>query len=590
MILTLAILLAAAAIAVPLCRRAGFGSVLGYLLAGIVIGPAGLRLVTDVNAIANVAALGVVMLLFLIGLEVRPGRLWVMRRTVFGLGAGQVLATGGVLAVIAHAAGLAWPAAAVMGAGFALSSTAIVLPLLAERDLLVTRAGRDSFAVLLFQDLSFIPLVALVPLLGGAALPDRVPWLEVARAAAAIAAILTGGRYLLRPAFRAIGGARTPEVFTVLALLVVVGTAELAEAAGLSASLGAFMAGVLFSDSEYRHELQADIEPFEGLLLGFFFISVGMSANLRLALQQPGLIAASLVCLLLAKAAVAFALARGFGHNTASALRFAMALPQGSEFSFVLFAAAVGVGALAREQAAAATLVVALSMVATPLLFAASEAWLIPRLARKEAPGYDAITGSAPVIICGFGRVGQIVGRVLRMQGIGFVALEKDNAQVEVVRRFGSKVFYGDPARPELLRAAGGETAHLLVVAVEGVEESLGIVDMARRVFPDLRIVARARNRRHAHLLMERGITALVRDTFHSSLRLASLALQAVDVSQQRAERAVALFAAHDERLLVEQLPVWRDEHQMIQTVQQATDELRSLFEADVKDSDGRAG
>src|SRR6478736_6458939 len=280
MLTTLVVLLAAATIAVPLTRRAGFGSVLGYLLAGIAIGPAGLRLITDVDAIASIASLGVVMLLFLIGLEVRPQRLWIMRRAVFGLGTAQVAITGAVLAALAHTAGIAWQGAIVLGAGLAMSSTAIVLPMLAERDLLTSRAGRDAFAVLLFQDLAFIPLVALVPLLAGDTLPDRLPWLDVARAAAVIAIILIGGRFLLPPLFRAVGGAKTPEVFTTVALLIVAGAASLATVAGLSPSLGAFMAGVLLSESEYRHELQADIEPFEGLLLGFFFISVGMSADL----------------------------------------------------------------------------------------------------------------------------------------------------------------------------------------------------------------------------------------------------------------------------------------------------------------------
>ena len=290
MLATLVALLAAATIAVPLSRRAGFGSVLGYLVAGVAIGPAGLRLVTDVGEIANIAGLGVVMLLFLIGLELRPQRLWVMRRAVFGLGTAQLVACGAVLAVLAHVAGVGWAGAVVLGAGLAMSSTAIVLPLLAERDLLQTRAGRDGFAVLLFQDLAFIPLVALVPLLAGHAVPNHVPWRDVARAAGAIVAILVGGRFLMRPLFRAIGGARTPEVFTTVALLIVTGTALLASAAGLSPSLGAFMAGVLLSGSEYRHELEADIAPFEGLLLGFFFISVGMSADLSLARTAPVLL------------------------------------------------------------------------------------------------------------------------------------------------------------------------------------------------------------------------------------------------------------------------------------------------------------
>jgi monovalent cation:proton antiporter-2 (CPA2) family protein len=582
MLQTLVALLAAAAVAVPLSRRAGFGSVLGYLLAGIAIGPFGLRLVTDVGAIARVSELGVVMLLFLIGLELRPKRLWVMRRAVFGLGAAQLALTGAALAALAHAVGVAWAGAAVLGAGLAMSSTAIVLPMLAERDLLAAPAGRDAFAVLLFQDLAFIPLVALVPLLASADMLDRVSWLQVARGVGAIVAILAGGRFLVRPAFRAIGGARTPEVFTTLALLTVVGAAALADAAGLSMSLGAFLAGVLLSGSEYRHELRADIEPFEGLLLGFFFISVGMSARLTLLAHDPLGILAAVAVLLAVKIAVLFALGLLARRGTANALRLAVAVPQGSEFAFVVFAAAVGVGAVSGATAEAATLVVALSMVATPLLFATSEAVLLPRLLRTGAPAYDAIADDhAPVIIAGFGRVGQIVGRVLRMQGIRFTALERDPGQVEVVRRFGSKIYFGDPSRPDLLRAAGAEHARVLVVATDGMQETLKVVEVVRRTFPNLFILARARNRRHVHLLMDRGTGGIVRDTFHSSLRLSELVLGALEVPPERAARAVALFREHDERLLADTHAIYRDEKAMIQTTKQAAEELESLFEAD---------
>ncbi|MEJ0019264.1 MAG: monovalent cation:proton antiporter-2 (CPA2) family protein [Acetobacteraceae bacterium] len=581
MLTTLVILLAAATIAVPLTRRAGFGSVLGYLLAGIIIGPAGIGLITDVHDIASIAELGVVMLLFLIGLEVRPQRLWVMRRAVFGLGSAQVVVTGGVLALLAHLAGIAWPGAIVLGAGLAMSSTAIVLPMLAERDLLTSRAGRDAFAVLLFQDLAFIPLVALVPLLGGDAVPDHVPWYDVARAAAAIVVILVGGRFLVGPLFRLIGGAKTPEVFTAVALLIVVGTAWLASIAGLSASLGAFMAGVLLSGSEYRHELQADIEPFEGLLLGFFFISVGMEADLGLARTEPLLLVEAVLLLLLAKSVVAFALSRIAGANVASALRFSLALPQASEFSFVLFAAAVAAGALTPAHAALATLVTAASMVATPVLFAGVEA-MLKRLRRPPTPAYDTIDAPpAPVIICGFGRFGQIVGRVLRMHGIGFTALERNPGQVEVVRRFGMQVYFGDPTRPDMLRAAGAEHAKLLVVTLDDPTGVLSTVEMAKRYFPNLAILARARNRWYAHLLMDRDVDGFVRETFFSSLNLAKQALVTLGIEAAAADRAVELFREHDEKTLIENHAIYRDEQRVIQSQQQAADELASLFEAD---------
>jgi monovalent cation:proton antiporter-2 (CPA2) family protein len=582
MLTTLVVLLAAATIAVPLTRRAGFGSVLGYLLAGIVIGPAGLRLITDVNAIASIAALGVVMLLFLIGLEVRPQRLWVMRRSVFGLGTAQVVISGAALAALAHAAGIASSGAIVVGAGLAMSSTAIVLPMLAERDLLRSPAGRDAFAVLLFQDLAFIPLVALVPLLASDSLPDRVPWQDVTRAVVAIAIILIGGRFLMRPLFRAIGGAKTPEVFTAVALLIVAGTALLATLGGLSPSLGAFMAGVLLSESEYRHELQADIAPFEGLLLGFFFISVGMSADLPLAYAQPMLLILATVSVLVAKSVIGFVLARFGRQDRPNGLRFALALPQASEFSFVLFGAAVAAGALAPENAAFVTLVTAASMVATPILFAGSEAFVIPRLKRAPAPEYDKIDAApAPVIICGFGRFGQIIGRVLRMHNIGFTALERDPGQVEVVRRFGTKVYFGDPTRADVLRAAGAEQAKLIVVALDDPPAVLRTVEVIKRNFPDVAILARARNRWYAHLLMDRDVDGLVRETFYSSLKMAELALTTLGIDKDSAEHAVALFRDHDEKTLAATHAIYRDEEQVRQTQEQAADELASLFEAD---------
>jgi monovalent cation:proton antiporter-2 (CPA2) family protein len=582
MLSTLVALLAAATIAVPLTRRFGLGSVLGYLLAGVVIGPSGLRLVSDIGQIADIASLGVVMLLFLIGLELRPRRLWVMRKAVFALGSSQVLLSGAALAGLAHMTGIPWPGAIVLGAGMAMSSTAIVLPMFAEAGLLQSRAGRDGFAVLLFQDLAFIPLVALVPLLAEHSLRDHVPWHDVARGVAAVAVILVGGRFVIPPLIRAIGGARTPELFTTASLLIVAGTAFIANLAGLSMSLGAFMAGVLLSESEYRHELQADIAPFEGLLLGFFFISVGMSADLSLARMHPGILAGATAALLLAKSAVCFALARLSRQSLPESIRFSLALPQASEFSFVLFGAAVAVGALASDSAAMATLVAAFSMAATPVLFALSERFLIPRWQAEPEPDFDTIEAAdAPVIICGFGRFGQIVGRVLRMHGIAFTALERDIGQVDVVRRFGNKVYFGDPARPDLLRAAGAEQAKLLIVAQDNMEDVLRIVEVARRNFPHLKILARARNRRHAYLLMDRGVKGPVRDTFYSGLKMAEDSLMALGIPPAEAAHSVALFREHDERALQEMHAIYRDEKQLIQSTQQATDELTALFEAD---------
>jgi voltage-gated potassium channel Kch len=386
----------------------------------------------------------------------------------------------------------------------------------------------------------------------------------------------------MRPLFRAIGGASSPELFTTAALLIVTGTALLAQAAGLSPSLGAFLAGVMLSDSEYRHELQADIAPFENTLLGFFFISVGMSADLHAAMTQPLYLAETTAALLVVKSVITFVLARLVRRDRSNAIRFALALPQASEFSFVLFGAAVAVGALSAELAALATLISAVSMLATPILFALSERFLIPRLRRVPDPEFDTIEAAdAPVIVAGFGRIGQIVGRVLRMHGIAFTALEQDPGQVDVVRRFGVKVYYGNAARPDVLRAAGADNAKLLVVALDDVDLNLRTVETAKRNHPGLTILARARNRHHAHLLMDRDVDGLVRDTFYSSLRLAELSLTALGVSEEAAARSVALFRDHDEANLVAVHAIYRDEAQLIQSAQQATDELTALFEAD---------
>jgi monovalent cation:proton antiporter-2 (CPA2) family protein len=582
MLITLVILLAATAIAVPLTRRAGMGSILGYLVAGVVIGPSGFALVNNVGQIADVSELGVVMLLFLIGLELRPHRLWILRKAVFGMGLGQMVPTALLIAGAAHLAGLAWTGSVLLGIGLALSSTAIVLPMLGERNLLPSVAGRDAFAVLLFQDISAIPLVALVPLLSGGSIAEQVSIMDFVRGIGVIVAILVGGSFLIRPLFRIMGGTKTPEVFTATALLLVIGTAALADWGGLSASLGAFMAGVLVSDSEYRHEIQADIEPFEGLLLGFFFISVGMSADLSLVLHQPLEILALVAGLVTLKVTVAFFVSYARRRLLGPALRFALALPEGSEFSFVLFAAAVASGALDKHVADMATLVVAMSMIVTPILFAGGEFLVQPRLSRAVARPFDKIEDdNTPVIICGFGRVGQIVGRVLSAQKIPFTALDKSQEQVDVVRKFGSKVFYGDPSREEVMRAAGAESAKVLVIALDDMDASVKTAQMVRRKFPHLKIIARARNRHHVHLLMNLGIDQIIRETYYSSLRLTELTMAALGIGKLQADRAIELFEVHDERILQATHEIANDEGRLIQTTQEAAQELMELFESD---------
>lgn len=586
MIETLVALLAATVITVPIARRLGFGSIIGNLAAGVAIGPSGLGLVSEVTQIRSVSELGVVMLLFLIGLEIRPHRLWILRRTILGLGLGQMLPSAAIIAVLVHEWGLSWSASSLMGLGLALSSTAIVLPMLNERGLLSAAAGRDAFAVLLFQDMMFVPLVALVPIFGGAHLTVHLPWLAVLRGVLAIGVIVGAGTFLVDRLFRIMGSTHSPEVFTATTLLLVVGTAALAHWAGLSASLGAFLAGALLSDSEFRHAIQADIEPFEGLLLGFFFISIGMSVDFALVAQEPGLVVGALAALLVVKLVVGAAVSYAKRRSVATALRFALALPEGSEFSFVLFGAASAAGVIAGRTADMATLVVALSMIVTPLAFAGVERVAARRLVRPPAPAEAMPDAPSPVVICGFGRMGQIVGRLLSVQRIAYTALDHNPEHVAFVRRFGARAYFGDPTRESVLRAAGAKSARLLIVTLDDPESVLKAAEVARRHFPHLRIIARARNRRHAQALMALGVTHVVRETLHSSLVLGGIALEALDFPEKEAQRTIEIFRARDERLLSETLPFASDEQRVIASVQASVTELQELFEADRREAE----
>lgn len=584
---TLVILLTAAIIAVPIAKRLGFGNVLGYLAAGLLIGPGGLALVSNVESIAQVSELGVVMLLFIIGLELRPQRLWIMRRAVLGLGSLQLVITTLALAGIAVIAGLAWPVALVLGLAFSMSSTAIVLPMLAERDLLATHAGRGAFGVLLFQDIAVIPVIVLIPLLqgGAAAMTWDEAWPAALKAVGALSVVLIGGRILIRPIFRVVDRAKTPEIFTATALVIVVGTASLVNLVGLSMSLGAFMAGLLLSDSEYRHELKADIQPFEGLLLGMFFISVGMRVDPMLLTGNWQTVVLAVFALILIKASICFALARLSGRDMIDSVRFGIVLAQAGEFGFLILTAAAGERVVPAADAELATLVITLSMIVTTILFFLAERLIVPLLQREELKPYDSLDGAQhPIIICGFGRMGQIIGRVLRMRGIPFTALDKNIEQVELVRRSGTMAYYGDPTRVDLLRAAGAERAKILVIALDDINESLQVIDNAQRHFPHLTILARARNRRHVHLLMDRGVTKCVRETFHSSVRLTEMVLIEAGIAPDDARRIVTLFEEHDERTLRTQHSVYRDEKQMIQSTKQVAEELQAILEADRPD------
>lgn len=580
MLTDIALFLACAVIFVPLFRWLGLGAVLGYLAAGIVIGPSLLGLIEDVEQVMHISEFGVVLLLFVIGLELQPSRLWALRRAVFGLGGAQVLVTTALLTGLGVALSLTLSTALVIGFGLAMSSTAFVLQLLAEKNELTARHGRMAFSILLFQDLSVIPFLTAIPLLAPQAVATGGhDWMMAVKIIGMFALLIAAGRYILRPVLRLVAYTDTPEVFTAAALLVVIGTALSMQAVGLSMSLGAFIAGVLLADSEYRHEMQADIEPFKGLLLGLFFIAVGMSADIGLLLTEPGLLLVLTIALLLVKGLTLYGLGRLAGLPPGSARCLAFAMPQGGEFAFVLFGTAVSVGVLSAELRDLMIMVVTLSMIATPLLYALQSRW------RDEAdvrPYDDIGPQEHDVVIAGFGPFGQIVGRILRLKRIPFTVLDKDSEQVDFVRKFGNQIFYGDASRLDLLRAARLDKARLFVLAIPDVEASLHVANTVRRHFPHVRIFAMAVNRLHALNLMDIGVEQVIRRSYFSSLEMARQLLLALDDDPDAVERLLRTFREHDEETLRRQQAVFRDEQQLIQTARDAARELEQLFEADL--------
>jgi glutathione-regulated potassium-efflux system ancillary protein KefC/glutathione-regulated potassium-efflux system protein KefB len=582
----IAVFLGATVIAVPLFRKLRLSAVLGYLAAGAVIGPWGLRVVGDAEAVLHIAEFGVVLLLFVIGLELQPSRLRAMRKSIFGLGLAQVLATTLVLAGIALAFGLSLNAAVVVGFALSLSSTPLVLQLLAERSQLNTHHGRSGFAILLFQDIAVMPMLAVLPMLAVRTeqISIATTLLGALKALAMLAALGFGGRYVLRPLLRLVAQTKVAEAFTAAALLVVIGTALLVSMVGMSMALGAFLAGLLLADTEYRHELEADIEPFKGLLLGLFFMSVGMTANLGLLAAEPWQILGLVLGLLTLKMIILWLLGKISGHSAQGARGLAFALPQAGEFGFVLFSLAVSYGILEHTLAETLVIVVTLSMIASPLMMIVQERFIEPRLNRSTAPAFDRIESEdSRVIIAGFGRFGQIVGRVLRMRHIKFTALEASVEQVDVVRRFGTKVYYGDASRADLLQAAGAAQAEVFVLAIDDVEASVRTAELVRKHYPHLKILARARNRQHALRLMDLDVRYFIRETYLSSLDMAQHALETLGLSRAEAQRSVERFDEHDRKTLRSQLEIRDDEQKLIQTSRMAAKELESLFEADVE-------
>lgn len=583
----IAVFLGATVVAVPLFRRLRLSSILGYLAAGVAIGPFGLAVIDDAEGVMHIAEFGVVLLLFVIGLELQPSRLRALRRSIFGLGLAQVAVTTVVFTAIAHLLGLAMNAAFVTGFALSLSSTPLVLQLLAERHELNTQHGRPAFAILLFQDIAVMPVLAILPLLGttGATQSLAVTVLGAVKGLGMLALVVFGGRYVLRPVLRFVAETKVSEAFTAASLLVVIGTSLLMNAVGMSMALGAFVAGLLLAESEYRHELEADIEPFKGLLLGLFFMSVGMTTNISLLLQHPLLIAGLVVGLMIAKALVLWSIARVAKFPGRHASPLAASLAQGGEFGFVLFSLAVGYGVMQQGLAQMLVIVVTISMAATPLLLKLHGVLIEPHLNKSEpSREFDSIDDhNSRVLIAGFGRVGQIIGRVLRMRRIPFTALESSVAQVDFVRRFGNKVYYGDPSRLELLQAAGAARAEIFVLAMDDIDASVRTVELIKKHFPHLKIFARARNRQHAIKLMDLGVRYFVRETYYSSLELAQNTLEALGLTRADAEESIRRFDIHDRKLLEQQRLAGEDEQKLIQTAHQAAQELEGLFEEDFR-------
>jgi glutathione-regulated potassium-efflux system protein KefB len=587
-----AVFLAAAAVAAPFGRFTRMGAVLGYLAAGVVIGPYVLGpfyALTDVGEVLHFGEFGVVLLLFVIGLELRPVRLWALRSAIFGLGTVQLIATSSVLAIIAFGLGLSFSQALFVGLALSLSSTAFALQVLEEKGELSTRHGRLAFSVLLFQDLAAIPLIALVPLF---ALGGEEPAMDFRAAAFAILTIIgvvVAGRFLLTPLYRLVASTGVREAMTASALLTVVGVTLVMGAAGLSAALGAFIAGALLADSEYRHQIEADIAPFEGLLLAVFFIAVGMSIDLGVLTARPLQLVAIVLGLVAIKAVILFLLGRWWGLGSTAARRLGLVLSQGGEFAFVLFAAGALQGVIDRPLANLLTLAVTLSMAATPVLLLIDDTW--NRAAKPPPPEYEIPPeGDQHVIVAGFGRFGQIVARVLRAMQIPFTALDSNVEQVDFVRRFGAQIYYGDAGRLDILRAAGVDKARAFVLAIDNVDASLRVAEIVRKNFPDLPIYARARDRTHVHKLMDLGVSIIERETFLSALELTRRLLRGLGFREAEVKRLTETFKQQDERRLYQDYQYYTDLEKVRANAQSQAKELEELFARDVEelpDGDG---
>ena len=585
--------LAAAVLAVPLARFAGLGSIIGYLAAGILIGPWGLKLVTRPEDMLQFAEFGVVLMLFLVGLELEPQRLWALRKPIFGWGSLQLFGSALLLALAALAFGIDWRLAVVAALGLAMSSTAIGLGVLAERNILQTTSGENILSVSLLQDIAAIPILALVPFLAataGAAGSAGGGWLGAAKVVGTIAAIILGGRLLLRPALRWIAASHTPEIFTAASLLLVVATAALMNAVGLSMAMGAFLAGVLLAESEYRRELETDIEPFKGLLLGLFFIAVGMTIDFAVVLAQPLLVAATVIGFLVLKAAVLWGMARAMPIPALERPVFIVLLAQGGEFGFVVFQSAATVGAITAPTASFLIASVAISMLLTPLLLVVADRWWTPLLGSGARLDVEELKEpqKEPVIIAGFGRYGQIVGRMLYANGIQPTVLDHSAEQIEAMRRFGWRVYYGDATRLDLMRTAGADQARVIVVAIDDIEQSVECVKMIRANFPRAAIVARARNVQHYYELYELGVRLIERETLDSALMSARSTLEQLGWQPHHARKLALRFRRHNVEQLAAIAPHRKDEARLIAAARQGRQQLEELFALERKQAQER--
>ncbi len=601
LLLAIFVLLAATVALVPLAKAAGLGTILGYLLAGVLIGPYGLGLISDSETVRHIAEFGVVMMLFLIGLELQPLELWRMRSKIAGLGITQLFGTALVLAVIDYWLGLSWQASLIIAFSLTMSSTAIALNIITQRGIMPTDAGRGSLAILLLQDVAVIPMLAVIPLLAvGSGIPPAdgehateviqhgVDWLTALQIVAAFAITIIGGRYLVRPVMRFVAQTGVREAFTALGLALVIGAALLMESIGLSAALGAFLGGVLLADSEYRHELESNLQPFKGLLLGLFFISVGTSITFSVLVAHPTLILGAVLGLVTVKALIIFTLASLFRMHMADRLLTTILLSQAGEFAFVLLQFAGSTGGISALELEILTVIVALSMAVTPLLLFAFDKLVAPRLHSPVLPRPDMepIEGHKKIIILGYGRFGQIVTRLLRAQGYEMTLIDDDPSQIDLVKRFGVKVFYGDGGRVDILDAAGAAEAELIVIAVAGRERILNIANMIKRNFPKAKIAARAIDRPHAHELMDIGVDVWERETFRSALGLGTQVLTLLGYSPQRATDLGNAFARHDRRVLRESWALRQDQDAYIGYLRQSTELLNEVMIADIRDAD----